>query len=449
MFASGLSEKVGSFLSQQHILKNSNSLDRAFLGFLRENEMFSQDLFRKLPRIEDLSVNTTQINLSKAEMYSLSRAVHSRLKNLELTLGKRSEMKDFLWGTDHSGFSSLESVTLTGALLKDVQSLNEVVKAGRLPQLRKLDMKGNPLTGQLRSLFGGKNSPKFPKLEELNLKNTQLNKDDMQSLGDTVAAGKLPLIKALDLRDNVLSGSIRNLLGSTNHPGFPKLEKLNLQNTHLHQEDVSSLRVSTGNGKLPQLKGLDLRDNNLTGNLKNLLGGADHPGFPCLERLEPWTLSNTLWTWVDAQSLSEAIGAGKLPQLELNQLDLRNNKLTGCLQNFLGDSEHAGFLGLGELNLSYTSLNQEDMARLVEAIRAAKLPQLWQLDLGDNDLSHMENEVEDLVAACDVHCREQIYLNLCGTGLGTEFKRMCEDTYHNVNLNIPEADLREDDLTDE
>ena len=75
--------------------------------------------------------------------------------------------------------------------------------------------------------------------------------------------------------------------------------------------------------------------------------------------------------------------------MNLIELWLPGNTLTGCLQNFLADDD-SSLPSLQELFLSYTRLNAQDLLHLGRLIQADKIPQLKELDLGANGLHRME-----------------------------------------------------------
>ncbi len=173
-FASGLSEQIGTFLCQylfpgkcQYVFPGESGVGEHLLfGCLRENELFSQDLFQKVPPVKWL--NLCDLHMSSVE----------------------------------------------------VQSLSDAIKAGRLPQLMWLDLSCNNLTDCLKNLFGGPDHPSFPSLEGLDLSNTHLNQEDVESLTEAVGAGKLPQLKHLNLSNKTLTGCLKALFGGPDHPGF-------------------------------------------------------------------------------------------------------------------------------------------------------------------------------------------------------------------------------------
>ncbi len=279
-------------------------------------------------------------------------------------------------------------------------------------------------------LFSQDLFPKVPSVKKLHLSDLDLSWAEVQSLSHAIKAGRLPQLKVLVLWNNILTGWLKDLFVGPNHPGFPRLEMLGLEGTHLNSEDVESLSEAVRAGKLPELKELALGKNNLTGCLKDLFGGPHHPRFPSLEKL---VLSDTHLSRDDVGSLSEAVRAGKLP--ELKELDLSENTLTGCLKDLFGGPDHPGFPSLEKLFLNNNHLNQEEVESLSEAVWGGKLPHLKDLNLRHNNLSRMEREVEALMAACDSYCEKRVWLGLWRTQLRQEeFTQRCRDKYCDVEI---------------
>ncbi len=425
-FACGLSDEVPMYLSQELFFK-SRRPELKSLDLLRENEVFAQDLFQKMPSKEVLTLNFRNAKLGTNELQSLSR--HCEVQKLALILANQEDIKNVFSRYDPQGRVGLKRLSLHGVLKVGVKYLSEAVRAGKLPQLKEMYLLfHNTLTGCVKDLFGGPDHPGFPSLENLYLSNTDLNREDIESLGEAVSAGKLPQLKKMTLSDNTLTGCLKDLFGGPDHPGFPSLEELILDATNLNREDVESLSEAVSAGKLPQLKEMHLSHNTLTGCLKDLFGGPNHPGFPSLVFLY---LSHTDLNREDMESLGEAVRTGKLPQLK--KMTLFDDTLTGCLKDLFGGPDHPGFPSLEELILGATNLNREHVESLSKAIRAGKLPQLTYLRLLYNGLGLMEREVEDLIAACDAHSEKHLKLDLrFSTGLNSEFIKRCKDKYHNV-----------------
>ena len=135
-------------------------------------------------------------------------------------------------------------------------------------------------------------------------------------------------------------------------------------------------------------------------------------------------LVNTIRTWGPKSSLQELYFSDCSLPVEvcrpllsvlgrcrnLVALWLPGNTLTGCLENFLANRD---FLPtLKELFLSYTKLNVKDVLHLGQLIRAEKMPQLTELDLGANGLHTMEEPLGELVQALVSHHQRDLKLNL-------------------------------------
>ncbi len=69
-FASGMREELGTFISE-YLLPGQGSLENVFLAILRENKLFSEDLFKKIHLGERFRLNAPEVQLTKAEMQSL------------------------------------------------------------------------------------------------------------------------------------------------------------------------------------------------------------------------------------------------------------------------------------------------------------------------------------------------------------------------------------------
>ena len=211
------------------------------------------------------------------------------------------------------------------------------------------------------------------------------------------------------------------------HPGLPKLEVLNLRRTALNKEDLQHFSNITQSNKLPKLRELDLKGNRLTGCLSSFLPDP-HLGLPELWKLH---LNHTALNKEDLQHLLSIVH--KLPTLR--HLDLSRYTLTGCLSSFLPDP-HPGLPQLEELNLYGTALNKEDLKHLHHLIQKRKLPGLELLDLCHNWLSEMETYVVHLIEACVTHHQRKLRLLLQDNNLSEAFwnkwRKRCEGT--NIKL---------------
>ncbi len=256
-FAAGLSPKVGAFLCQHHI--KAGRIDEEFLNLLRENEEFSQDIFCNIPSIE--SIHLRQCHLREVELQSLGNAVCEgklpRLVTLSLDQNILTGcLGNLLVGPDHLRFTSLKKLDLGDTHLnrEDMESLNKAITGGKLPQLTVLNLRLNTLTGCMSSLMGGPDSVGFTSLKELDLGDSHPNREDMESLSKAITGGKLPQLTELNLSNNTLTGCMSSLMGGPDSVGFTSLKELQLYNTDLNREDMESLNKAITGGKLPQLR---------------------------------------------------------------------------------------------------------------------------------------------------------------------------------------------------
>ena len=214
---------------------------------------------------------------------------------------------------------NMESLKIKECILP-TQTLSHLMKQiNGCSALRVLDLSWTPLTGCLSGFLPDPH-PGLPELEELNLWETALNKDDLQHLSHITQSNKLPKLRILDLSGNTLTGCLLSVLPGNPHC-LPQLQELDLNCTRLNKEDLQHLSRITQSNKLPTLRILDLSENTLTGCLSNLLPDNPH-GLPELQKLK---LANSRLTKDDLQHLTHLIQTHKLPGLDY--LDLSFNSL--------------------------------------------------------------------------------------------------------------------------
>ena len=310
----------------------------------------------------------------------------------------------------HPGLPQLQELNLrrTGLNKEDLQHLSNITQSNKLQKLQWLNLSGNILTGCLFCFLPDPH-PGLPQLQKLELDRTRINKEDLQHIWSV--AYKLPNLQELGLTENTLTGCLFCFLPDP-HPGLPQLQKLNLWDTGLNKDDLQHL-LSVAH-KLPKLKELDLSNYTLTGCLFCFLPDP-HPGLPQLEMLD---LKYTGLNKDDVQHLLSI--AHKLPKLK--ELNLAGYRLTGCFSYFLPDP-HPGLPQLQQLNLLFTRLNRNDLQYLTHLIGKNKLPMLGELDLVFNNLCEMEAELEQLIEAGIAHHKTKLQLSLRENGLSQEFKR--------------------------
>ena len=80
----------------------------------------------------------------------------------------------------------------------------------------------------------------------------------------------------------------------------------------------------------------------------------------------------------------------------LVDLDLSGNSLTGCLSNFISDSD-SPLPSLQKLYLRNTALISDDINHIVHIIKSKKLPNLKKLNLDLNNFRGMDNQMDRLL----------------------------------------------------
>ena len=180
------------------------------------------------------------------------------------------------------------------------------------------------------------------------------------------ALSKCDGIEDLRLSNNILSGCLEILFQSSR---FTSLKFLWINNTNLKEKDIGAFCSAIRSKRMPMLEQLDVSYNKMTKNLKALLCGVDHPGFPCLVRL-------------------------------------------------------------GLIN---TQLCKDDLISISKAVDENKMPSLRHLLLGKNDLPKMKVEFKKTVESCiNQYTKLQVVLHLFKTGLPDDFlnkmRAMCEET---------------------
>ena len=173
--------------------------------------LFAADGFQ-FPHLSNLEISSL---VCQSDLISLVEAVKcERLPQLKiLHLQKRLTVcLKHLLGDPEDRFTSLEELTSRHLGAADLEILAEAAKCGQLPELQKLDLSWNTLTDCLKHLLGDPDV-KFTSLEGLDLDNTNLSAGDLQVLAAAVKCGQFPQLKKLDLKQNTLTGCLKHLLG--------------------------------------------------------------------------------------------------------------------------------------------------------------------------------------------------------------------------------------------
>ena len=104
--------------------------------------------------------------------------------------------------------------------------------------------------------------PGLYELQELHLVHSALNTNDLQHLSHITQTNKLPELKDLDLSHNTLTGCLSSFLPDP-HPGLPQLKNLDMRSTELNKDDLQHLTLLIQTHRLSGLKYLNLRDSRL------------------------------------------------------------------------------------------------------------------------------------------------------------------------------------------
>ncbi len=269
--ASGLSNQFGEILCQQYFGNTSPPVfgerHREFWDILRENEIFTQDLFKHVPSVEKLYLADAQ--LSKSDIQSLTKTIKA---------GKLPQLKYL-----NISYNDL------GHMEREVEALIATHDARGEKQL-KLRLWRTELSEKFKKRCEDKyRRVEIPSAERLNFSDVQLSKADIQSISRAIKDKELPQPKELDLCNNTLTGCLTDLFGGSDHPGFYRLEKLNLWETHLNLEDVRSLGEAVRAEKLPRLKEVIL--SGMEKEIEGLIAACD---AHCEKRLKLWLLVSKL-----------------------------------------------------------------------------------------------------------------------------------------------------------
>ena len=353
----------------------------------------------------------------------------------------RGWLSDFLI-TDHPACPKVVSLDLKKQELSasDIKAISDAAKRGKFDQLKEINLSENALTDCLGDLFGSTDYPSFPLLETLQLENTSLTKDDLNSIFETLRDDKLPdnllpltlvdhananamrgictlvneckllNLKDLDLSENRLTNCMSDLFGSFDSPGFIWFRRLCLNNCELSEADVMS--IVHARTKLANLQELDLSNNTLTDLIESLMSGTDPPGFLNLRTLR---LKSSRLSKADLEILGNLIHAGNLPKL--CELDLSENILADCLRNLLGIECEVQPLSLSQLLLENTCLSKDDVHCMSTALTLFQLPNLELLSLKENSLCSVEKEIEMLIQSFS-----EFTINLDGQGMRLDLR---------------------------
>ena len=154
-------------------------------------------------------------------------------------------------------FSDLETLWIERAELEkcDVMRLFNAITKNTFPKLKTLRLGSNMLTDCISIL---QECDELPPLEILDLSETWLSKKDIISLSELGKQGRLPKLKTLSLSYNNMTNMLADFFGSPDHPGFTVLEVLDMILVNLTQNDIVTLANAVQDSKLAALKVLSL-----------------------------------------------------------------------------------------------------------------------------------------------------------------------------------------------
>ena len=223
---------------------------------------------RKVPHLRSLTLHMSEIEPRQFmfETRQSERLLGSLVQKLSTWKLEKLDIRHnrAVGGTLHilesNTLRSLKSLSVThcGLNKDDLRSLGVANEKGRLPKLTYLDVSDNPMIEPIPSLF----HKKFRSLQVLNVRNCDLNEDDLLAINRANAVGKLPKLKYLDISDNFFDQNI-SLLFRVDRVEFRSLQVLIVKNCSLCDDELRALARVNAEGKLPELKHLDISGNGL------------------------------------------------------------------------------------------------------------------------------------------------------------------------------------------
>ncbi len=380
---------------------------------LKEVDVWGNDLSKSLhlvhllPGLEELDVSREDISNSLHQLTN-----HTQHSLVKLDLGKRNltrTVMEVLSNAITEGkFPKLKEIgidiTSTHAKRQSVQSFQ------LLSGQTELNLSGKDIINSLHLLTEHMQNS----LIKLNVSNYSLTITDIEALAAGIEAGRFPQLKVVDVRGNDLSKSLHllHLL-----PGLEELDvsgkgisnSLHLLTEHLHANliklrvcscnlttaDMEALAAGIEAGRFPQLKEVNLRGNDLSKSLHLVhllpvmeldVSGKDISNSLHLltEHVQTSLCSLHVWncslTGSDVSALAAALTAGRLPCLQI--IDLGRNNLRNSL-HLLTEHEQTSLCGLG---VEKCSLTGSDVSALAAALTAGRLPCLHWINMCDNAL---------------------------------------------------------------
>ena len=354
-----------------------DSVPAAFIKAVKEG---------KLPNLRRIELNSCTMNDCEwpevpeffCEFWNVTMSDSPQMQKLLLKLTELTvlENKEKPFHTDHLIPVWLEKLSVLNVEFKytaGLQSLNDVLKQGALPNLSKLVINlsyadiarySDPQDSskihreicQLESFLDEFEPHQTSKLEKLALWWFIISAEKLKILGDKLTSIRLT---KLDLKINF--GFTGNLSVLFTH-SFPTLNTLILVGCRLNSEDLQSLARANVEGKLPQLRHLDISRNN-DDTIRDLFTHS-------AQWNQLTTLSTTDLTILNVEpeflTSLEELRVSWLPRLDRNQLP----PVTRC------------WSGLKTIQLE----SEEDKPYIVNSVERGMFPDLTTVRLGFNCL---------------------------------------------------------------
>ena len=237
------------------ILPNLSSLT------LYEEQSFCERLFEKpWTRITSFTLTGTNNSISSLlDVISADRLPNVSKLNVKYDEGDwiSSDMANIL-KLDPEKLPYLESLTLDGFIRSTEDFAGLCSKVSKW-ELKKMDIRDScGISGRLSTLF----RYPFPSLHTLVLRGCWLESQDLSSLAQTIAEGKLPKLELLDISED---GTFTFELSALLLHSLLSLKALVLRNCHLNLRDLCCLAQASAEGRLPKLELLDISENQTLG----------------------------------------------------------------------------------------------------------------------------------------------------------------------------------------